>query len=186
MKTARERIDSAAYALFTRHGTKSVGVDAVLERAGVAKATLYRHYRTKDELVLGFLKRREQLWTKDWLAAELERRAKSPAQRLLAMFDVFDVWFRKPDFEGCSFVNVMLEHAPAHPVRQAAVGQLASIRDFIAALAKDAGVRDPGNFARQWQIILKGAIVSAQEGDQDAARRAKEVAAMFLTYKTAR
>ena len=187
MKTARERIDHAAYALFSRYGTRSVGVDAVLERAGVAKATLYRHYRTKDELILGFLKRRERLWTKEWLAAELERRGKSPAQRLLAMFDVFDGWFRKADFEGCSFVNVMLEHvAPAHPVRQAAVRQLASIRQFIAALAKDAGVRDAENFARQWQIILKGAIVSAQEGDQDAARRAKEVAAMFLTYKTAR
>lgn len=187
MIPARERIDRAAHALFSRHGTKSVGIDAVLARAGVAKATLYRHYRTKDELVLGFLRRREQVWTRDWLVAELERRATKPAQRLLAMFDVFDGWFRKPDFEGCSFVNVMLEHAsPGHPVRQAAVRQLAAIREFIAGLAREAGVRDPEGFARQWQMILKGAIVSAYEGDQDAARCAKEVAAMLLTYETAR
>ena len=187
MIPARERIDRAAYALFSRHGTKGVGIDAVLARAGVAKATLYRHYRTKDELVLSFLRRREQVWTKDWLAAELERRGKTPAQRLLAMFDLFDGWFRKPDFEGCSFVNVMLEHgAEAHPARKEAVRQLAAIRQFIAGLAREAGVRDPEAFARQWQLILKGAIVSASAGDQDAARRAREVAAMFLAYKTAR
>lgn len=187
MRSARERIDQAAYALFSRHGTRSIGIDAVLAHARVAKATLYRHYRTKDELILGFLKRREEVWTKDWLAAELERRASTPAQRLLAMFDVFDGWFRKPDFEGCSFVNVMLEHGrSAHPVRQAAAQQLAAIRAFIADLAKGAGVRDAEGFARQWQILLKGAIVSAYEGDQDAARRAREVAAMFLTYKTAK
>lgn len=187
MISPRERIDRAAYALFSRHGTKGVGIDAVLERSGVAKATLYRHYRSKDELILGFLKRREQVWTRDWLAAELERRGKTPKQRLLAMFDVFDGWFRKPDFEGCSFVNVMLEHGtPGHPVKEAAVRQLAAIRELIAALAKDAGVRDAEAFARQWQIILKGSIVSAYEGNQDAARHAKEVAAMFLTYKTAR
>src|SRR5688572_10062850 len=149
MISPRERIDRAAYALFSRHGTKSVGVDAVLERAGVAKATLYRHYRTKDELILGFLKRREQVWTEDWLVGELERRARTPKQRLLAMFDVFDGWFRKPDFEGCSFVNVMLEHgAPGHPVREAAVQQLAAIRVFIASLAQAAGVRDAEGFAR--------------------------------------
>src|SRR5688500_3854400 len=99
MISPRERIDRAAYALFSRHGTKGVGIDAVLERSGVAKATLYRHYRSKDELILGFLKRREQVWTRDWLAAELERRGKTPKQRLLAMFDIFDGWFRKPDFE---------------------------------------------------------------------------------------
>ena len=187
MISARERIDRAAYALFSRHGTKGVGIDAVLARAGVAKATLYRHYRTKDELVLGFLKRREQVWTRDWLAAELQRRGKTPAQRLLAMFELFDGWFRKTDFEGCSFVNVMLEHGlEGHPVKREAVRQLAAIRGFIAALARDAGVRDPDGFARQWQMILKGAIVSAYEGDQDAARRAKEVAATFLAYKTAR
>jgi AcrR family transcriptional regulator len=187
MNSARERIDRAAYALFSRHGTKGVGIDAVLARAGVAKATLYRHYRTKDELVLGFLRRRERLWTRNWLAAEIERRGKTAAQRLLAMFDVCDGWFRDADYEGCSFVNVMLEHgAQDHRVKREAVRQLGAIRQLIAALARDAGVRDPDSFARQWQMILKGAIVSAYAGDQDAARRAKEVAATFLAYKTAR
>lgn len=187
MISPRERIDRAAYALFSRHGTKGVGIDAVLERAGVAKATLYRHYRTKDELILGFLRRRERVWTREWLAQELERRGRTPKQRLLAMFDVFDSWFRKPDFEGCSFVNVMLEHStPGHPVRQAAVQQLAAFRGLIGALASEAGVRDAEGFARQWQILLKGSVVSAFEGDQDAAPRAKEVAAMLLAYRTAR
>ena len=71
--------------------------------------TLYRHFASKDALVLAFLERREQRWTKDWLQAEVERRATEPGERLLAIFDVFDEWFHRPDFEGCSFVNVLLE-----------------------------------------------------------------------------
>jgi AcrR family transcriptional regulator len=183
---ARERIDHAAYELFSRHGTKSIGIDAVIERSGVAKATLYRHYRSKEDLVIAFLRRRDKLWTKDWLLSELERRGGTPAERLLAIFDAFDGWFRRPGFEGCSFVNVLLEHGePGHPVREAAVRHLADIRGFIAKLASDAGVIDSEEFARQWQILLKGSIIAASEGDRDAALRAKRVATLLLADKTA-
>ena len=118
--SARERIDQTAYALFSRHGIRAVGVDTISARSGVAKMTLYRHYPSKDDLALAFLRRREELWTRSWLQQEVERRAQAPAERVLAVFDVFDKWFRRSDFEGCSFVKVLLEHGdPGHPVRRA-------------------------------------------------------------------
>src|SRR5689334_24112269 len=104
---ARERILDAAYELFSRQGIQAVGVDAVISRSGVARQTLYRHFASKQDLVLAFLERREQEWTRRWLEEEVRTRATDPASRLLAIFDVFDEWFGRPDFEGCSFINVM-------------------------------------------------------------------------------
>src|SRR5215470_521029 len=158
--TARERIDHTAYELFARRGVRAVGVDEIVARSGVAKMTLYRHYRSKDELALAFLRRREELWTRAWLQAEVERRAQAPAERLLAIFEVFDKWFRRSDFEGCSFINVLLESdRKDHPVRIATVSHLATIRAFLCELAQQAGARDPDNLARQWHILMKGSIV---------------------------
>jgi AcrR family transcriptional regulator len=147
--------------------------------------TLYRHFASKDALVLAFLERREQRWTRDWLQAEVERRATEPGERLLAIFDVFDEWFQRPDFEGCSFVNVLLEISdPAHDLNRASADSLARIRAFVESLASQAGVPDPDDFARQWHILMKGSIVSAGEGDRWAARRAQEVGALLLERKT--
>ncbi len=121
MTEVRERLVTAAYELFARNGVQAVGVDAIIERSGVARQTLYRHFGSKQELVLAFLERREEVWTYGWLAAEVQRRERDPRRRLLAIFDVFDEWFRRPDFEGCSFINVMLEHPAAdHPLHVAA------------------------------------------------------------------
>ena len=100
----------AAYELFSRQGIQGVGIDAIIERSGVARQTMYRHFASKQDLVVAFLERRDELWTRGWLQAEVQRRASDPAEQLLAVFDVFDEWFRTPGFEGCSFINVMLEH----------------------------------------------------------------------------
>ena len=181
MTEVRERLVTAAYELFSRNGVQAVGVDAIIERSGVARQTLYRHFGSKQELVLAFLERREEVWTYGWLAAEVKRRARDPRRRLLAIFDVFDEWFRAPDFEGCSFINVMLEHPGAdHPLHQAAAGYLARIRSFLEDLATDAGIADPASFAREWHILMKGSIVAADEGDVDAARRAKHIGRVLL------
>jgi AcrR family transcriptional regulator len=181
VSVVRERLVTAAYELFARQGVQAVGIDAIIERSGVARQTLYRHFGSKQELVLAFLERREEVWTYGWLAAEVHRRERDPRRRLLAIFDVFDKWFRDPDFEGCSFINVMLEYpAPDHPLHQAAASYLARIRGFLKELASDAGIADPGGFARQWHILMKGSIVAAGEGDRDAARRAKQMGRVLL------
>jgi hypothetical protein len=114
----------------------------------------------------------------------VEQRAVDPAERLLAIFDVFDDWFQVTDFEGCSFINVLLEIAePAHALHLASRDYLARIRAFLADLARDAGVADPDAFARQWHILMKGSIVAAGEGDRQAARRAKELGTLLLQQK---
>src|SRR4030088_1846888 len=165
--TARERILEAAYELFSRQGIRAVGMDSIVESSGVARMTLYRHFASKDALVLAFLERREERWVKDWLQHEVELRAVDPGDRLLAIFDVFDEWFQRSDFEGCSFINVLLEIAePTHVVHQASQDYLARLRQFVSQLASAAGVDDPDAFARQWHILMKGSIVAAGEGDQ--------------------
>jgi AcrR family transcriptional regulator len=179
--SARERILDASYDLFSRQGVQAVGIDAIITRSGVARQTLYRHFDSKQDLVLAFLERREELWTKDWLQAEVKRRAADPRERLLAIFDVFDGWFRRNDFEGCSFINVMLEMAdPADPVHRAGAAYLAGIRNFLEGLAREAGIADADTCARKWHILMKGSIIAAAEGDRDAAQRAREMGQAVL------
>jgi AcrR family transcriptional regulator len=183
-RDARERILDAAYELFARRGIQAVGVDAVIQRSGVARQTLYRHFDSKQDLVLAFLERREAQWTRSWLQAEVERRAEDPGERLLAIFDVFDEWFHVPDFEGCTFINVMLEHTETtHPVRRAGIGYLAGIRAFLEGLADQAGIVAAEDFARRWHILMKGSIVAAGEGDREAARRARAMAVLVLGHE---
>ena len=178
---ARERVLSAAYDLFSRKGIRAVGIDTIIARAGVAKMSFYRHFPSKDELVLAFLQKREQLWTHEWLEVEVNRRAVTPRKRLLAIFDVFDEWFQREDFEGCSFINVLLEVVDAdHPARQATTSHLANIRVLLRAQAEGAGVARSDDFARKWHILMKGSIVAAGEGDRLAARRAQEVGRLLL------
>jgi AcrR family transcriptional regulator len=181
--TARDRILETAYELFSRHGTRAVGVDRIIAECGIAKMTLYRNFPSKDDLILAFLEERESRWTRAWLQAEAEARGETPAQRLLAIFDTFEAWFARDDFEGCSFINVMLEVVePEHPVRLATIRHLESIRAFVRGLAEDAGIEDADGFARQWHILMKGSIVAAGEGDTRAAGRARELGRLLLAH----
>ena len=178
---ARERILDSAYDLFSRRGVRAVGIEEVIDRARVAKATLYRHFPSKDHLVLAFLARRERQWTYEWVEAEARKRGATAEEQLLGIFDAFDEWFRRDDFEGCSFINVLLETADrAHPVGHASAEHLANIRMILRTLAEEAGLRDPDAFARSWHILMKGSIVSAAEGDIDAAQRAKAMARTLI------
>ena len=180
-ESGRERVRRAAYELFSRDGLRAVGVDAVIARAGTAKMTLYRNFPSKDDLIIDFLRRREQLWTREWLEAESRSRGATPREQLLAIFDVFSEWFRQPDFEGCSFLTTLIEVSDReHPVHQAAIGHLANIRAYIEELAAAAGVADTDAFARKWHILMKGSIMAAHEGDAAAAARAREVGELIL------
>ncbi|WP_158894805.1 TetR/AcrR family transcriptional regulator [Amycolatopsis anabasis] len=178
--SGRERAIRAAYELFSREGTRAVGVDTVIARAGIAKMTLYRNFSSKDALILAVLERRAELWTRDWLRAGTERLAQRPAERLLAVFDLLGDWFASPDFEGCAFIRVLLESDAGSEVRQACVRHLGEIRLFLEELAAEAGVAEAGEVAHQWHLLMKGAIVAALEGDRRAAARARELGVLLL------
>jgi AcrR family transcriptional regulator len=178
---ARQRILDTAYELFSHEGVRGVGIDEVIERAGVAKATLYRHFPSKDDLVLAFLEQREQRWTREWVEAESRRRGSAPGEQLLAIFDLFDEWFHRDDFEGCSFINTMLEIGDReHPLGRASIGHLEKIRALVRSYADEGGLRDPEGFAHSWHLLMKGAIVAAGEGDLDAAKRAKTLGRLLI------
>jgi AcrR family transcriptional regulator len=176
----RERLLDAAYDLFARNGISQVGIDTILAKSGCAKASLYGNFKSKVDLAIAFLDRREAVWTRGWLAAEIKRRASTPDGQLLAIFDVFDGWFRKKTFEGCSFINVLLESSIESPVRRAAAIHLSRIRAIIHGLAKEAHLRDPAKFAQAWHMLMKGSIISAGEGNKNAARDAKHAARLIL------
>jgi AcrR family transcriptional regulator len=176
----RERLLDAAYELFATKGIGQVGIDTILAKSGCAKASLYSNFDSKVDLAIAFLDRREAVWTRGWLEAEVKRRASTPDKRLLAIFDVFDGWFRKKTFEGCSFINVLLESDIESPVRRAAAIHLAKIRAIIRSLAEEAKLCDPEEFAQAWHMLMKGSIVSAGEGNRNAARNAKRAARLIL------
>jgi AcrR family transcriptional regulator len=183
---ARERILDTAYELFSRRGTRAVGVDTIIAESGVAKMTLYRNFASKDALILEFLRRREELWTRAWLQGEAEARAETPAGRILAIFDVFGEWFARDDFEGCAFINVMLELDDRESaVRVACVQHLAAIRGFVGELLVSAGLSedDAAHVAAQVHMLMKGSIVAAGEGDVQAAARAREVCELVLAHR---
>ena len=178
--SARERILDAAYELFSQRGIQAVGVNEVIQRAGVATATLYRHFPSKEKLVLAFLDLREQRWTKDLIEAGAIRRGSNPEEQLLAIFDVLDEWFHREDFEAGSFIKVLLELGPKNPAGDASVRHLEQLRAIARHLAEEAGLRDTDSFARSWHILIQGSIVVAAEGDTQAAQRAKTMAHQLI------
>lgn len=180
---ARARILAAAYDLFRHSGTRNVGVDRIVKRSGVAKMSLYRHFKSKEGLVAAFLEQHEELWAVGWFKAEVCRRATAPADRLLAIFDVFDEWFRSEDFDGCAFISVLLEYPSDHPTHARAALHLSKTRSFVRQLAREAGIADPRTFAETWHAMMKGAIVAACEGNLNAARQIEVAAELFLSAR---
>jgi AcrR family transcriptional regulator len=169
-----------AYRLFSQRGIRAVGVDELVACSGVANATFYRHFHSKDELALAFLQRREEVWTLGLLESEARRRGATPQGRLLAIFDVFAEWFERDDFEACTFINVLLEMGAKHPLGRASIDYLANIREIVRTLAEEADLRDSDEFAQSWHILMKGSIISAAEGEPEAATRAREMAKRLI------
>jgi AcrR family transcriptional regulator len=177
---ARERILSTAYRLFASRGIRDVGVDELVASSGVANATFYRHFHSKSDLAMAFLERREQVWTLGLVEGEARRRGTTPRGRLLAIFDVFDEWFHRDDFEACTFINVLLEMGAGHPLGRASIDYLANIRQVVQTLAEEAGLHDPEEFSHSWHILMKGSIISAAEGQQASAARARRMAERLI------
>jgi AcrR family transcriptional regulator len=177
---ARERILQAAYDLFTQQGVRGVTVDDIIRRSGVAIATFYRHFRSKDDLAVAFLNRREQVWTTDGIVTAARGRSEDPQARLLAIFDIFDEWFHRDDFEGDSFVNVLIEMGADHPLGQASIMHLNNVRNSLKELAEEAELEDPSGFAYSFQVLMKGSIITATMGDLESAKRAQTMAGWLI------
>lgn len=179
--STRERILDAAFALFNAQGVRAVGVDAIVERAGVAKMSLYNHFSGKDELVEACVVRAGEAWRR-WLAETVEKLSLEPAGRPLAVFDALEEWFSSRDFRGCTAINMTLELTePEHPARRAAFAHKRLVREYLMGLCLGAGVRDASATADELMLLVEGAIVSAVMWNApQAAARAKAAAGKIL------
>ena len=176
----RERIIRAGYELLTQRGSSGSGVDLIADKADCAKATLYKIFRSKAALTLAVLRRREDLWTRGWLETGIMSRATDPEGRLLAIFDMFHDWFRRDDFEGCTFMKILLDPTIDTEIREATLAHTANIRLIITKLAEEAGLQDVQGFADSWLMIMDGAILAACQGNPQAASVAKRMAVPVL------
>src|SRR5215510_11138470 len=140
--SARERLLAAAAELFYEEGVNTVGIDRVIERAGVAKASLYAAFGSKDELVRAYLESRNQARQRRIL--DRVARAPGPREQILAIFDYLVESVADPGFRGCAFINASAEGPPGpSPVRQVAQASRAWLRDLFAQLARDLGAAGP-------------------------------------------
>jgi AcrR family transcriptional regulator len=178
--SARERILDTSYGLFARRGIRAVGVDEILARSGVAKATFYRHFKSKDDLVLAYMDRWYNARSSAIEAAI--RSIENREEAVLAVFGVLDDWFQHDAVEVSTFLHVMIEMGPEHPLGRASIGYLERTREQLAALARAADLADPEGFAWSCHILIKGAMVADMEGDRLAAERARTMATLLLEH----
>jgi AcrR family transcriptional regulator len=174
--SARDRLLAAADELFYAEGVHTVGIDRIIERAGVAKASLYSTFGSKEELVRAYLERRHEL-RRERLLAGL-RRFDNPRDRLLGVFDVLAELIATPGFRGCAFYNASAESvAEGGAVEQASNAYRAWTRGLFTQLARDAGAVDPPALADQLVLLYDGASVGARMDKQvGAAALARTIA----------
>jgi AcrR family transcriptional regulator len=181
---ARERLLAAAEALFYEEDFNAVGIDRVIERAGVAKASLYDCFGSKEELVRAYLLSRQAAHQRR-LTEGLAKYA-APRERLLGVFDILAEFFAEPGFRGCAFVKAGAQSKAGSSLTRVCEDTRQWRRELFAGLARDAGAADPETLAQQLAILYDGALVSAQmDHNPKAAAAARTVAAAMLDVATA-
>ncbi|TCP39999.1 TetR/AcrR family transcriptional regulator [Rhodovulum marinum] len=183
--TARGRIMAAAAHLFCHHGFAATGVDAVVARAGTAKATLYKHFPSKDELIAAVLEAEGAAW-RTWFFGRLRAVQGPPQARLLAVFDILGEWFADDQFYGCPFINAIAEFDTGDSaIRETAMRHKTHLVTWLTAHAIEMGAPDPKAVARALVVLIDGAIVAAQGArDPGFAAEAKALARTYLDSLT--
>lgn len=175
-----ERAVRTADRLFYEEGIRAVGVDRIAAEADVSKATLYTHFRRKDDLVEHYLRGRSEAWQAT-VAERLPGMSPTPGGRILAMFDLLGEWFAAPGYRGCPFINAQAECGSQPEVDAVAVGHRAWVRSVFSGLASDGCAERPDLLAMQLELLYDGAMVGAQaEPSLDWAAGARSAAGALL------
>jgi AcrR family transcriptional regulator len=179
--TKRDKLLDTAWRLFYRHGYHATGIDRILAEAGVAKMTLYKHFRSKEELILAVLERRNDLFRESF-SRFLQAKKRTPEQQLLSVFDWLTNWINSKEFRGCFFQKAMAEYQGLHdPIHQAALAHKAAFQAEIRRLVKEAGLTRPKGLADQLALLVEGAVVSAHaQGSSAPAVHAKAAARSLI------
>jgi AcrR family transcriptional regulator len=182
--SARERLLAAAEALFYEEGFNTVGIDRVIERAGVAKASLYDCFGSKEELIRSYLMVRKE--ARQARLTEGLTKYHTPRERLLGVFDILAKQIAEPTFRGCAFMKAGTEAPAGSSIRAVCEDSRQWLRDLFIGLAKDAGAADPQALAQQLVMLYDGASMSAQmDHNVEAGAAARAVAAAMLDVNTA-
>ena len=173
---ARARILATAFRLFYARGVRGVGVDTVIAESGVAKATLYKHFPRKDDLVLAYLDKVDEAWRGE-LSAAADAAGKAPRERLVGMFDALVTACRRDGYHGCAFINTAAESVPGTDVHARTVEHKAAVRAWVREMTVAAGAADPDGLARSLTLLLDGGLASGVlDGDPRTADAARETA----------
>jgi AcrR family transcriptional regulator len=178
--TARERLLAAADELFYENSINTVGIDRIIEHAGVAKASLYDCFGSKDELIRSYLEARSvarQARINEWIS-----RYDTPQKKILGIFELLSELSSKPGYKGCAFMRARADDGASDKVKAASDESRAFMLGRFTSLAREAGATNPGQLGQQLLLLYDGASVGAHlDRNQNAASLAREVAAQLLS-----
>ena len=175
-----ERVVTATLPRIEQRGVLNVPVAEICIAAGASEAEVATVFDSVDKIVMAALDRREREWTHGFIESGARSIGSTPEDRLIAIFDILTSWFHDRDFEGCLFTNVLIELGPAHPLGRACIRHLNKFRAVITTLAEEAELDNPHELADSLYVLIKGAIMSAMEGDLEAARKAIPMAEFYI------
>lgn len=177
----KQRIMDAAFECFNYDGIRGVSADTIIDRAGVAKMTLYKHYPTKELLASAYVHARSDQWVA-WLKDRVKHLGRTPKQRVLALFDALEEWFKSPDYYGCPFHRSAAEFPDlAHPVHKEVIRNKHQLREFVTELVDEAGARNRAGVVTDLLVLMAGVEVMVNiEGRAKQAERARDAAAWLL------
>ena len=179
-RTARSRILDTALALFYARGPRGVGVDTIIAESGVAKATFYKHFPRKDDLVLAYLDKVDNLWFGQ-LRAAARAAGGDPREQLVGMFDALVTACRRQGYHGCAFINTAAEVDADTDVHARTVEHKTVVRAWVTDLAQRAGAKDSELLARQLTLLIDGGLASGVlDADLSAAEAAKQAARALI------
>ncbi len=177
-QTKRDELVEKATTIFYRNGFQATGMDMLVAETGISKTSIYKHFKTKDDLIIATLKLRDE-FLRGWLFNRMAELASAPRDQLIAMFDALDEWFSEPDFHGCMFAKACSEFQdPDHPINREATDHVAKLTAQLTEIAGRAGLPEPEDIARRLSLLKEGAVVMATMGHES--RPAQEAKAIAL------
>lgn len=176
----RDELVRKALDIFYRNGFHATGMDKIVREAGVSKTSIYKHFRTKDDLILAVLRLRDENF-RNWLYRRIDETAETPKQQLLVMFDALHEWFTLPEFRGCMFIKANAEfQEPENPIYVQSAEHKRMLYEHFSEVAQKAGAENPKELSRGLMLLAEGAIVMAAMGVFDAAAHDAKRAAKVL------
>ncbi len=179
--TKRDELVQKALLVFYQNGFHATGMDMLATETGVSKTSMYKHFRTKEDLILAVLRLRDEKF-RNWLIRRMEELGDTPQEQLIAMFDALGEWFAEADFRGCMFINASAEFAGSDdPIHMVSSEHKMLVLKYLRELTLAADISGHETLADELMLLAEGAIVMAYvTGDKTAAARAKNAAEKLI------